>query len=120
MILFNKAILLNSKKGKYHYFYDWGCRAYFFADDNFSDLKEIVFSDYYNLDLLSLANTKYIISTIPLVYENFTLLSSNTSQDRVLFNELSTIEEGLYLIRENFKGRQLYIYENKNCVPRFF
>jgi hypothetical protein len=107
-------------KGIYHYFHDWGNRVYLFADDNFNELKEIVFSDYYNLDLLSLANTKYIISTIPLVNENLTLLSSNTSQDRVLFNELSTIEKGLHLIRENFKGRQLYIYENKNCLPRFF
>jgi len=107
-------------KGMYHYFHDWGNRVYLFADDNFNELKEIVFSDYYNLDLLSLANTKYIISTIPLVNENLTLLSSNTSQDRVLFNELSPIEKGLHLIRENFKERQLYIYENKNCLPRFF
>jgi len=107
-------------KGMYYYFHDWGNRVYLFADDNFNELKEIVFSDYYNLDLLSLANTKYIISIIPLVNENLTLLSSNTSQDRVLFNELSTIEKGLHLIRENFKGRQLYIYENKNCLPRFF
>jgi len=107
-------------KEKYHYFHDWGNRVYLFADDNFSELKEVVFSDYYNLDLLSLANTKYIISAIPLVNENLTLSEYNTTQDRVLFNELSTIEKGIRLVKENFKGRELYIYENKNCLPRFF
>jgi len=107
-------------KEKYHYFHDWGNRVYLFADDNFNELKEIVFSNYYNLDLLSLANTKYIISTIPLVNENLSLIQYNFYRDRLLFNELPTIEKGLYLVRENFKGRQLYIYENKNCLPRFF
>lgn len=107
-------------KDKYNYFHNWGNRVYLFADDNFSELKEIVFSDYYNLDLLSLANTKYIISMIPLVSENLTLLSFNNSRDRVLFNELSTIEKGIRLVKENFKGRELYIYENKNCLLRFF
>ena len=104
----------------YHYFHDWGCRVYLFSNDNFSELEKIVFSDYYNLDLLSLANTKYIISFIPLVNENLTLLEYGAPRDRVSFNELSTIEQGIYRIKENFKGRELYIYENNNCLPRFF
>ena len=107
-------------KGKYHYFHDWGSRVYLFADDNFSELKEIVFSDYYNLDLLSLANTKYIISVIPLVNENLTLLEYDAPRDGITFNELSTIEKGIRLVKENFQGRELYIYKNKNCLPRFF
>lgn len=97
-----------------------GSRVYLFEDDNFSDLKEIVFSDYYNLDLLSLANAKYIISAIPLVNENLTLLEYDTPRDRVSLNELSTIKKGIRLVKENFKRRELYIYENKNCLPRFF
>ena len=28
--------------------------------------------------------------------------------------------KGNRLVKENFKGRGLYIYENKNCLPRFF
>jgi len=107
-------------KALYHYFHDWGSRVYLFEDDNFSDLKEIAFSEYYNLNLLSLANTKYIISTIPLVNENLILLECDVPLDRVLFSEISEIERRLYLSKENFKGRQLYIYENKNCLPRFF
>ncbi len=107
-------------KDKYNYFHNWGNRVYLFADDNFSDLKEIVFSDYYNLDLLSLANTKYIISAIPLVNENLTLLEYDIPRDGVTLNELSTIEKGIRLVKENFKGRQLYIYKNENCFPRFF
>ena len=107
-------------KEKYHYFHNWGNRVYLFEDDNFSDLKEIVFSDYYNLDLLSLANAKYIISTIPLVNENLTLLEYDAPPDRISLNELSTIEKRIHLVKENFKGRELYIYENKNCLPRFF
>jgi len=104
----------------YYYFHDWGGRVYLFSNDNFSELEKIVFSDYYNLDLLSLANTKYIISFIPLVNENLTLLEYGAPRDRVSFNELSTIEQGIYRIKENFKGRELYIYENNNCLPRFF
>ena len=107
-------------KELYHYFHDWGSRVYLFSNDNFSELEKIVFSDYYNLDLLSLANTKYIISFIPLVNENLTLLEYGAPRDRVSFNELSTIEQGIYRIKENFKGRELYIYENNNCLPRFF
>jgi len=107
-------------KEKYHYFHDWGNRVYLFADNNFNELKEIVFSDYYNLDLLSLANAKYIVSTIPIIDENLTLLSSSSSRNMQTYNELSTVEKGIRLIKENFKGRELYIYKNKNCLPRFF
>ena len=107
-------------KDKYNYFHDWGNRVYLFADDNFSNLKEIIFSDYYNLDLLSLANTKYIISAIPLVNENLTLLEYDVPRDGVTLNELSTIEKGIRLVKENFKGRELYIYKNENYLPRFF
>jgi len=107
-------------KEKYHYFHDWGNRVYLFADDNFSDLKEILFSDYYNLNLLSLANTKYIISVIPLVNENLTLLEYNAPQDGITLNELSRIEKGIRLVKENFKGKELYIYKNDNCLPRYF
>jgi len=106
-------------KERYHYFHDWGNRVYLFADENFFDLKEILFSDYYNLNLLSLANTKYIISTIPLVNENLTLLPFSPRNTQT-YNELSTIEKGIRLVKENFKGRELYIYENKNCLSRYF
>lgn len=68
---------------------------------------KIVFSDYYNLDLLSLANTKYIISTIPIVDENLTLLLSFTTRDRIPLNQLSKIDKGFRLIRDNFKEREL-------------
>jgi len=107
-------------KEKYHYFHDWGNRVYLFADNNFGELKEIIFSDYYNLDLLSLANAKYIISIIPIIDENLTLLPSSSSRNMQIYNELSTVEKGIRLIKENFKGRELFIYENKNCLPRFF
>lgn len=106
-------------KEKYHYFHDWGNRVYLFEDDNFSDLDEIVFSDYYNLDLLSLVNAKYIISAIPLVNENLTLLLSSPRNTQT-YNELSTIEKGIRLVKENFQGRELYIYKNENSLPRFF
>jgi len=71
----------------------------------------VPFSDYYDLDLLSLANTRYRISDIPLSDEHLELLPSQIENeetgDRSLIDRIQLI-------------RHLYIYENENCLSRFF
>ena len=97
------------------YFEGWGSRVYLFKPK----LKEqkILFSRYYRLNLLSLANTKYVISRVPLDDANLLQLI------QPVFSEegCSRWEKVRNWVRENFEGRDsLYLYENKACFPRFY
>lgn len=97
----------------YDYFHGWGNRIYLFAPSSgeFDILHEVPFADYYNLELLALANTKYLISPLPLSHESLKLVASlpNGSQS----GNMSLLDR----IR---RTRGLYIYENELCLPRFF
>jgi hypothetical protein len=97
------------------YFNGWGSRVYLFKPKRAGG--EIVFQDYYRLNLLSLANTRYLISRVPLTDENLILIR------RPAFPaEPATREDRLWRwVRENFRGRDsLYLYENTSCLPRFY
>jgi hypothetical protein len=78
----------------YNYFHNWGGRIYLFPPSNrsFNSMNAIPVSEYYNLNLLSLANTEYIIATKPLVGDGLTPIATG----------------------------QLYVYRNEKCFPRFF
>ncbi|MCK4822462.1 YfhO family protein, partial [bacterium] len=90
---------------RYHSFYQkfnsWGHQVYLFSPPYWesSKLDEIPFSNYNNLNLLALANTKYIISAFPLSDANLSLLPSHNDFEN---------------------SDPLYIYENKICLPRSF
>jgi len=97
----------------YDYFHGWGSRIYLFAPSSgeFDILDEVPFADYYNLDLLALANTKYIISPLPLSHESLKLVASLPNGS----------ESGnMSLLDRVRRTRGLYIYENELCLPRFF
>ncbi len=102
----------------FNYYHNWGNRIYLFApsNDRFDLLPNIPFSDYYNLDLLSLANVRYIISRKLLVSEDLILLPSQMSEHAHPFGQ-GKVAEGL---ADNLLGRKLFIYRNDNCLPRFF
>lgn len=105
----------------YENFHYWGSQAYLFAPyEVFSEFETIPFSEYYNLNLLSLANTKYIISRIPITHDNLTLLPSEIPRQEKNWGQLSTIEQIKRGFKNNIYGRSLYIYENENVFPRFF
>jgi len=84
----------------YKKFYSWGHHVYLFSPpyEELLKLDEIPFTNYYNLNLLALANTKYIISHVPLSDANLILLPSHN----------------------DFENSDIYIYENKICLPRSF
>ncbi len=93
------------------YFNLWGNRVYLFGDNP----GELNLSDFFHLRLLSLANTKYIISACELKDDRL-LLIHRGAQDPV--DRKTKIRTRL---RRNFSGRtSLYLYENKECFPRFF
>jgi hypothetical protein len=98
-----------------HYFNDWGNRIYLFRPENGTG--EIVFSHYYRLNLLSLANTKYVISRTPLRDENLVPIVEQAQP----WKSLPGSEQIRIRLKENFEGRTfLNVYENKVCFPRFF
>ena len=97
----------------YDYFHGWGSRVYLFSPSNgeFDSLDVVPFADYYNLNLLALANTKYVISELPLSDENLKLVSSQPADSES--HEMSLLDR----IR---RTEPLYIYENELCLTRFF
>ena len=105
--------LTSKDEQQYNYFHGWGNRIYLFSPSNgdFNRIEDVPFSDYYDLDLLSLANARYIISDLPLSDEHLELLPSQIEKEDT---GVRSLIDRIQLIRH------LYIYENENCLPRFF
>ncbi|MFC1590046.1 DUF6044 family protein [Candidatus Omnitrophota bacterium] len=107
--------LMEQEAHRYDYFMFWGNRIYLFAPKIFKD--NLVFGDYYNSNLLSLLNIKYIISKIPLIDKNLSLIAEQRIA-RVgppFIHELTCRIYG-----RSTRSYILRIYENKACLPRFF
>jgi len=99
----------------YNYFNFWGNRIYLFH--LFEKENEIVFKDNYRLNLLSLANTRFIISRTPIIDND---LVPFIVPDRPL-GSLSMKDKVLQRVRENIVGNeQIFVYENKSFLNRFF
>jgi hypothetical protein len=95
--------LTSKDPSTYNYFHNWGSRIYLFApsDGSFDTIEAIRFSEYYNLNLLSLANTQYIVSRKPVMGEGLTLVASTP-------------------MSSSGQAGDLFIYKNEHCFPRFF
>lgn len=97
---------------------------YLFApvDGSFDRMASIDFDKYYNLHLLSLANTKYLISRWPLEDENLILKSEpvNIQADRADWHLRSRLGKIVGLLKGDLTHRALYVYENVYVLPRVF
>jgi hypothetical protein len=94
------------------YFNCWGNRVYLFIDEPGA----LVFGENYRLELLSLANTKYIISTRRLEKDGLPLVRVDPGTA-----PLPAADSFRVRWRDNFRGRNsVYVYENQACFPRFF
>ena len=79
--------------------------------------KPYLAAKYFNLNLLSLANIKYLISRDEIIDENLIKIKS-TKKD---WNKLTNIEKLKINFKENFFGKDYYnVYENKSYIPRVF
>lgn len=113
-----KALAKNHQR--YDDYINQGTRIYLFGPENYNELETLDFEEYYDLDLLSLANVKYIITRKPLEDKGLMLLPSSyrdqikTWQNKTLLQKLEFFLEGKYF------GPPLYIYQNLNVLPRFF
>ena len=70
--------------------------------------------------MLSSANVKYIISRIPLRDDNLILLPSEYRNSITNWDEFSKTEKFYKFLKGEYYGKEVYIYENKSVLPRFF
>ncbi len=91
-------------------------------DGSFNNIDLIQFDKYYNLNLLSLSNTKYIISRWPLEDEKLMLKSEPISaqEDRLQWDQLSRLGKCIAIFKDELPHRALYIYENRAVLPRAY
>ncbi|MBI4678136.1 MAG: hypothetical protein HY748_11190 [Elusimicrobia bacterium] len=98
------------------YFGRWGNEIYLFLHSVDDWPAGIRFTDHYRLHLLSLANTRYIISRHPLEDPSLRLLAPQPS-----WRSMPRKERIWLRIKELFTGkRYFFIYENTSAFPRAF
>lgn len=111
---------IQDDKLRYDDFVKWGNRIYLYGPQDFYSQDSIEFQKYYDLDLLSLAGVKYIISQKPVIDSDFTLLPSNYRKEFIDWDKFSKVQKVSKFISGDYFGPPLYIYENKKAFPRFF
>jgi len=99
--------------------------VYLFAPDFFSPAvgqvrreKPLLFSEYYNLNLLSLGNTKYLVSPIPLHHKDLRLIHSPTDEQLAWKANPSRFYKVTNFLAGRSPGFALYVYENLLFMPR--
>jgi len=113
--------LIKADPDRYDYFHYWGNRVYLFAPTGgFQNGSNVRFKDYYRLELLSLANVRYLVSPRPLDDERLSLLPSAMRDAQLKWAAQSKSKRMLGLLRGNNPGIPLYVYENQEMVPRYF
>ena len=78
------------------------------------------FDHYYNLNLLSLANVRFVISSVPLESSSLKLLSSTSRVRQSAWSEASRFGAFLAMLKGAPPGPPIYVYENSDVFPRFF
>ena len=113
-------IIKNSNETKYLDFTSSGNKIYLYGPEDFNNLSEINLDSYYNLNLLSISNVKYFISTKPLSDKNLILLKSPYREKFTNWQNYSRWEKLKTFFQREYFGPPLYIYENQEVYPRYF
>jgi hypothetical protein len=112
--------LIKADSDRYDYFHYWGNRVYLFAPTGgFPGSAGVRFQDYYRLELLSLANVRYLVSTRPLGDERLSLLPSADRDAQLKWAAQSKTKKMFSLLRGVNPGTPLYVYENRAVLPRY-
>ena len=115
--------LLRSEPESANYFTSWGSRAYLFHSMRpaAEALPALPFAQWYDLDLLSLANVRFLVSRKPLDDPRLQLMPPAWDEaaraawaDRPLVDRLRDYAAG------RNPGPRQYVYENPAALPRFF
>ena len=113
--------LLKTDPERYDYFHYWGNRVYLFSPTGgFPAGSTVRFQNYYRLELLSLANVRYLVSPRPLDDDRLTLLPCAAREQQLQWAGQTKSKKMLGLLRGQFPGLPLYVYENREMTPRYF
>jgi hypothetical protein len=113
--------LTASDEAVYNSLHYWGSQTYLFSPSGgFPEDEKVSFQGYYDLELLSLANVKYIISALPIQDDNLALLPPKVDNKESGKQNQRRLASPLDRLRGQRARRPLYIYENQRVLPRFF
>jgi hypothetical protein len=99
------------------YFEGWGNRVYLFSPTDGFESTSVRASEFYDLELLSLTNVRYLVSPLPLFGDGLVLASSpNRSPLEQTATEI--IQPGLYNSQRT--SPELFVYRNTRAFPRAF
>lgn len=111
--------VIASDEGIYNWVHNFGCQLNLFAPAaGFAPDKN--FGDYYRRNLLSLANVRYIISPVKLQDDRLVPIPSQIRQQQLAWKTLNRPHRLLSIVRREYPGTALYVYENPDVLPRFF
>jgi len=122
------APVASSNKWVHDYFHYWGSRVYLFSPFYTSSIRRLkemrgkllIFRENWNLNLLSLANVRFVVSPWPLQHENLIeLLRGDQARSRE-WEKLPLASKVVGYLRGAKPPEPLFIYENKLVFPRFF
>jgi hypothetical protein len=111
------APLLSRDEQRFHQHQYWGNMVYLWSPSDGAPDEN--FAGQYNLDLLSLANVRFIISPYPLRDENLALVPSSRRDRLETLQSLRTPAKFAGLLSGEWPWRPLYVYENRRVLPRF-
>lgn len=118
--------LTKADRAIYAWVHSWGCQFYLFAPTkgfprlDATTTAPVKFSDYYRLSLLTLANVRYIVSPIPLVDSDLTLLPSPVREQQIAWSSRSHLRRIVDMLLQRAPGSALYVYENKQRLRQAF
>lgn len=98
----------------------WGNKIYLWGPQDFNMKDNIDFDKNYDLDLLSKANVKYILSTKPIEQSHLKLLPSQYRTEIENWHSFTTLAKLKKFLKGEYAGPPIYIYENEEVLPRFF
>ncbi len=103
-----------------HYFNDWGNRVYLFRTTDPTSNRPLPFASYYNLDLLSLANVRYLISSVPLDDTRLNPIFSSDYETWETWQKQPTLSRLWDMFRGDYPPVPFNIYENTAFLKRYF
>jgi hypothetical protein len=99
------------------YFEGWGNRVYLFSPTDGFESTPVRASEFYNLQLLSLANVRYLISPLP-VFGDGLVLASSPKRSASEQTGVEIIQPGLSDSQRT--SPELFVYRNTRAFPRAF
>lgn len=100
------------------YFADWGGRVYLWSAE--SDTPPLQGDTLYRLNLLSLANVRFIFSRVPLRDDRLILRTWRDGSPLEAFRRLTFLRRAWQTVLGRAPYPALYVYENPQVLRRFF